>query len=88
MQKIVSLAKRRGFVFPNSEIYGGLAGFYDFGPLGVEMKNNIKREWWKEIVGSRQDVAGIDGTIITHPKVWEASGHIQGFTDPLVECKK
>ncbi len=88
MQKIVSLCKRRGFVYPNSDIYGGLAGFYDFGPLGVEMKNNIKREWWKEMVKSRENVVGIDGTIITHPKVWEASGHISGFTDPLVECKK
>jgi len=88
LSKVVSLCKRRGFVFPNSEIYGGIAGFYDFGPLGVEMKNNIKREWWKEMVQSRKDVVGIDGSIITHPKVWEASGHVEGFTDPLVECKK
>jgi len=88
MQKIVSLCKRRGFVFPNSEIYGGIAGFYDYGPLGVELKNNIKKEWWREMVSSRDNVVGIDGAIITHPKVWEASGHIQGFTDPLVDCKK
>ena len=88
MQKIVSLCKRRGFVYPNSEIYGGLAGFYDFGPLGIELKNNIQKAWWKEIVRSRDNVVGIDGTIITHPKVWEASGHIQGFTDPMVDCKK
>lgn len=88
MDKVVSLCKRRGFVFPNSEIYGGIAGFYDFGPLGVELKNNIKKEWWKEMVWSREDVVGIDGSIITHPKVWEASGHIEGFTDPLVDCKK
>jgi len=88
MQKIVSLCKRRGFVFPNSEIYGGIAGFYDYGPLGVELKNNIKREWWQEMVWLRDDVVGIDGAIITHPRVWEASGHVEGFTDPLVECKK
>jgi len=88
MEKIVSLCKRRGFVYPSSEIYGGIAGFYDYGPLGVELKNNLKREWWREMVTSRDDVVGIDGAIITHPKVWEASGHIQSFTDPLVECKK
>ena len=88
MQKIISLCKRRGFVFPNSEIYGGITGFYDYGPLGVELKNNIKREWWREMVDSRDNVVGIDGAIITHPKVWEASGHVEGFTDPLVECKK
>ena len=88
LEKVVSLCKRRGFVYPNSEIYGGIAGFYDYGPLGVELKNNIKREWWKEIVWSREDVVGIDGAIITHPRVWEASGHIEGFTDPLVDCRK
>ncbi len=88
MEKIVSLCKRRGFVYPNSEIYGGIQGFYDFGPLGVELKNNIKREWWEEMVTKRDDVYGIDGAIVTHPKVWEASGHVEGFTDPLVDCKK
>jgi len=88
MKKIVSLCKRRGFVFPNSEIYGGITGFYDYGPLGTGLKNNIKKEWWREMVDSRDDVVGIDGAIITHPKVWEASGHVEGFTDPLVECKK
>jgi len=88
LEKIVSLCKRRGFVYPNSEIYGGIAGFYDYGPLGVELKNNIKREWWKEMVWSREDVVGIDGAIITHPRVWEASGHVESFTDPLVDCKK
>ena len=88
MKKIVSLCKRRGFVFPNSEIYGGIRGFYDYGPLGTELKNNIKKAWWREMVDSRDDVVGIDGAIITHPKVWEASGHVEGFTDPLVECKK
>lgn len=88
LEKVVSLCKRRGFVFPGSEIYGGLAGFYDFGPLGVELLNNIKREWWWEAVWSREDVVGIDGSIITHPRVWEASGHIEGFTDPLVDCRE
>lgn len=88
MQKIISLCKRRGFVFPNSEIYDGITGFYDYGPLGVELKNNIKKAWWQEMVQKREKVVGIDGAIITHPKVWEASGHIEGFTDPLVECKK
>ncbi len=87
LEKIVSLCKRRGFVYPNSEIYGGIAGFYDYGPLGVELKNNIKRAWWENMVWSREDVVGIDGAIITHPRVWEASGHIEGFTDPLVDCK-
>ena len=88
LQKITSLAKRRGIIFPNSEIYGGIGGFYDYGPVGVEMKNNLKRYWWKHMVDMREDVVGIDGTIITHPKVWEASGHIKGFGDEAVECKK
>lgn len=88
LTKVVSLCKRRGFVFPNSEIYGGITGFYDYGPLGAELKNNIKKEWWREMVHSREKVVGIDGAIITHPRVWEASGHIESFTDPLVECKK
>jgi glycyl-tRNA synthetase len=88
LEKIVSLAKRRGFVFPGSEIYGGLSGFYDFGPLGVEMKNNLKSLWWNWIIKSHDDIVGIDGAIITHPKVWEASGHLKNFVDPLVECKK
>lgn len=87
MQKIVSLAKRRGFVFPGSEIYGGIQGFYDYGPLGVELKNNIKREWWRSMVYDREDVVGMDSAIIMNPKVWEASGHTEAFTDPLVECK-
>ncbi len=88
LEKIVSLAKRRGFVFPGSEIYGGLSGFYDFGPLGVEMKNNLKALWWKWMTRDHDDVVGMDGAIITHPKVWEASGHVANFQDPLVECKK
>lgn len=88
MEKIVSLCKRRGFIFPGSEIYGGLNGFYDFGPLGVELKFNIKQEWWNEIVRRRDDVVGLSAAIVMNPKVWEASGHVSGFSDPLVECKK
>ncbi len=88
LEKIVSLCKRRGFIFPGSEIYGGLAGFYDYGPLGVEMKNNLKSLWWKWMTKDHEDVVGIDGAIITHPETWEASGHVQNFVDPLVECKK
>ena len=87
MEKIVSLAKRRGFIYPGSEIYGGIKGFWDYGPLGVELKNNIKREWWKSMVYERDDVVGIDAAIIMNPKVWEVSGHTEAFTDPLVECK-
>jgi glycyl-tRNA synthetase len=88
MQKIVSLCKRRGFVYPGSEIYGGLANTYDYGPLGVELKNNIKRLWWKYFIQDREDMVGLDGKILINPKVWEASGHIKNFKDPLVECKK
>jgi len=88
LQKVTALAKRRGIIFPNSEIYGGIAGFYDYGPVGVEMKENLKRYWWKNIVDRRENVVGIDGTIITHPKVWEASGHVENFGDEIVECKK
>lgn len=87
MQKIVSLAKRRGFIFPSSEIYGGIGGFYDYGPLGVELKNNIKKAWWEDMVWKKDDIVGVDASIIMHPKVWEASGHVAGFTDPLAECK-
>lgn len=87
MEKIVSLAKRRGFVFPGSEIYGGLNGTWDLGPLGVALARNIKEEWWRSIVQKRDDVVGLDSTILHHPKVWEASGHIKNFTDPLVECR-
>ncbi|MEK7541974.1 MAG: glycine--tRNA ligase [Patescibacteria group bacterium] len=87
MEKVVSLAKRRGFIFPGSEIYGGLAGTWDYGPLGVEMKNNIKREWWRAMVYERDDVVGMDAAILMNPKVWEASGHTEAFSDPLVECK-
>ena len=88
LQKVTALAKRRGIIFPNSEIYGGIGGFFDYGPVGVEMKNNLKRYWWKDMVDKRENVVGIDGTIITHPKVWEASGHVENFGDEVVECKK
>lgn len=88
VEKIVSLCKRRGFIFPGSEIYGGLGGIYDYGPLGVEMKNNLKRLWWRFMTVEHEDIVGIDGAIITHPQVWEASGHVQSFVDPLTECKK
>lgn len=88
LDKIVSLAKRRGFIFPGSEIYGGLANSWDYGPLGVELKNNIKQLWWKKFVQERNDMVGIDAALIMNPKVWEASGHLKEFSDPLVECKK
>lgn len=88
MEKIVSLAKRRGFIFQSSEIYGGLNSFYDYGPLGVELKNNVKRLWWQTMVQKRDDIVGLDSAILMHPKVWEASGHLENFTDPLVDCKK
>jgi len=84
----VSLAKRRGFIFPGSEIYGGLSGTWDYGPLGVELKNNIKQMWWKRFVQSRDDIVGIDSAIIMNPKVWEESGHRQNFNELLSECKK
>jgi len=87
MQKIVSLAKRRGFVFPACEIYGGLANTYAYGPYGVELKNNIKKLWWKKFVREREDIVGIDGPIILNPKVWKASGHVDGFNDAMVDCK-
>jgi glycyl-tRNA synthetase len=87
MDKVVSLAKRRGFIFPGSEIYGGLANSWDYGPLGVELKNNIKNLWWKKFVQERSDMVGIDASLIMNPKVWEASGHLKEFSDPLVECK-
>ncbi|OHA70822.1 MAG: glycine--tRNA ligase [Candidatus Wildermuthbacteria bacterium RIFCSPLOWO2_12_FULL_40_9] len=88
MEKIVALCKRRGFIFPGFEIYGGLANSWDFGPLGVELKNNIKNLWWERFVRQRDDVIGLDSAIITNSKVWEASGHLKEFSDPLVECKK
>ncbi|OGG18050.1 glycine--tRNA ligase [Candidatus Gottesmanbacteria bacterium RIFCSPHIGHO2_02_FULL_39_14] len=87
MDKIISLAKRRGFIYPGSEIYGGLSGFWDYGPLGIELKKNIKRQWWKNMVYDRPDVVGIDAAIIMNPAVWRSSGHLDAFTDPLIECK-
>ena len=87
MDKIVALCKRRGFIYPGSEIYGGLAGTWDYGPLGVELKRNIKNQWWKEMVQEREDIVGVDAAIMMNPKAWEASGHVEAFTDPLVECK-
>lgn len=88
LEKIVALCKRRGFVFPSSEIYGGISNTYDYGPLGIELKNNIKQEWWRFFVKTRPDMVGLDAAILMNPKVWEASGHVTGFTDPLVDCKK
>lgn len=87
MDTLVNLAKRRGFIFAGSEIYGGLANSWDYGPLGVELKNNIKKAWWKKFVQMRQDVVGLDAALIMNPKVWEASGHVATFSDPLIECK-
>lgn len=87
LEPIVSLAKRRGFIFPSSEIYGGIGSCYDYGPLGAELKRNVKEAWWKSMVHLREDVVGLDASIIMHPDVWRASGHVDGFTDPLVECE-
>ena len=88
MEKLVSLCKRRGFVFPGSDLYGGFANSYTYGPQGVELKNNIKKLWWKTFVYSREDIVGMDGPILLHPRVWEASGHVAGFNDALVDCKE
>ena len=88
LEKIVSLSKRRGFIFPACEIYGGLANSYSYGPYGVELKNNIKALWWKKFVQEREDIVGMDGPIILHTKLWEASGHVGGFNDAMVDCKK
>src|SRR6187455_2918361 len=87
MEKIVSLCKRRGFIFQSSEIYGGINGFWDYGPLGAELRKNIRDCWWNDMVRQRDDVVGLESSIIMHPKVWEASGHIGGFNDPMVDCK-
>ena len=88
LEKIVSWAKRRGFIFPSSDIYGGIGGVYNFGPYGIALKNNIKRLWWKTFIEGREDVVGIESSILMSRKVWQASGHETGFTDELVECKK
>src|ERR1700685_2729124 len=87
MEKIVALCKRRGFVFPSSEIYGGVGSTYDFGHYGVLLKTNVKNEWWRAMLQERDDIVAIDSAILQHPKVWEASGHLAGFTDPLVGGK-
>jgi glycyl-tRNA synthetase len=88
MEKLVSLSQRRGFVFPSSEIYGGLSSCWDYGPLGVELKRNVKEAWWRAVVQQRDDMAGLDTSILMHPQVWVASGHVKQFADPLVECKQ
>ena len=88
MEALVSLCRRRGFIFQSSLIYGGINSCWDYGPMGVELKNNIKRSWWKTMTQERDDIEGLDASIIMHPRVWEASGHVAGFTDPLVDCKK
>src|SRR3954454_8677414 len=99
MEKLVSLCKRRGFIFPSSEIYGGLNGFWDYGPLGVELKRNIKEAWWRDNITGHDEslqpegapssfsMVGLDSSIIMNPKVWEASGHVGGFSDPMVDCR-
>lgn len=88
MSTIVSLCKRRGFIFQSSEIYGGLNSCWDYGPLGVELKRNVKEAWWRAMVTNRRDIVGLDASILMHPRVWEASGHLSGFSDPMVDCKK
>ncbi len=88
MEKLVSLAKRRGFIFQSSEIYGGINSCYDYGPLGIELKKNIKELWWQSLVYEREDIEGVDASILMHPRVWEASGHVEGFTDPLIDCRQ
>ena len=87
MDKIVSLCRRRGFIFQSSEIYGGLNGAYDYGPMGVNLKNNIRDFWWKEMTQMHDNIVGLDASILMHPRVWEASGHVSNFTDPMVDCK-
>ena len=88
MEKIVALCKRRGFIFQSSEIYGGLSSAWDYGPLGVELKRNVKNAWWKSVVHERDDMVGLDASILMHPQVWKASGHIDNFEDLVVDCKK
>src|ERR671923_286116 len=86
MDKIVALCKRRGLIFPASEIYGGIANTYDYGHYGVLLKNNVVNAWWKAMIQERDDIVALDSAIIQHPRAWEASGHLEGFTDPLVQC--
>jgi len=87
LDEIVALCKRRGFIFPSSEIYGGIGSTYDYGHYGVLLRNNVKDEWWRAIIGERDDIVALDSAILQHPRVWEASGHLEGFTDPLVDCR-
>ena len=87
MDKLVALCKRRGFIFPGSEIYGGLANTYDYGPLGTELLRNIRNLWWKIFVQERSDIVGLDAGIISHHRIWEASGHVAGFADAMIDCK-
>ena len=87
MEKLVSLCKRRGFIFQSSEIYGGLSSAWDYGPLGVELKKRVQDFWWKEMTQLHDNIVGLDASILMHPRVWEASGHVENFTDPLVDCK-
>ncbi|MFO7724358.1 MAG: glycine--tRNA ligase [Oceanipulchritudo sp.] len=88
LEALVTLCKRRGFIFQSSEIYGGYAGFFDYGPLGSELKRNIKDAWWKTMVHEREEIVGLDSTIIMHPEIWKASGHVEGFNDPMVDCRE
>jgi len=88
MDELIGLCRRKGFVFQSSEIYGGINGFFDYGPMGVELRKNIKDAWWKDMVHRREDVVGVDCSIIMHPKVWQASGHVEGFSDPMVDCRE
>ena len=87
MEEITALAKRRGFIFPSSEIYGGVNGIWDYGPVGVELKRNVREAWWRDMVTLRDDVVGIETSLIMHPEVWRASGHVENFTDMMVDCK-
>src|SRR5215212_11491166 len=86
MDDIVALCRRRGFIFQSSEIYGGINGFWDYGPLGTELKRNLKEAWWRRMTRERDDVVGLDATIIMHPMIWKASGHVETFSDPMVDC--
>src|SRR5204862_6800848 len=88
LEKVVALCKRRGFIYPGSEIYGGLSNSWDYGPLGTELKNAIRDWWWERFVQKRQDMVGLDAAIMMNPKVWEASGHVANFNDAMVDCKK
>jgi glycyl-tRNA synthetase len=87
MDKIVALCKRRGFIFASSEIYGGIGSTYDYGHYGVLLKTNVKNEWWRAMLAERDDIVALDSAILQHPRVWEASGHLAGFTDPMVDCR-